>query len=1185
MATITGTNGADTLNGTAGNDTIHAKRGDDFVDGSGGDDFIDGWDGNDTLKGGAGNDTLRGVKGDDDLDGGLGDDLLDGGSGNDTLTGGDGNDELLGGSGSDDIDGGSGADTIEGGSGHDTIAGGIGDDEIDGGSGHDAIAGGDGNDTIDGGSGNDTVIFSGSITDFTVSTTGGSTTVTGSGSQGTDTVTDVETLVFDDYTLSLTGDNNAPIAFDDAFVGDEDTQITGNVLADNGSGADYDFEGDTLRVVAAVITTANGGTVNLLEDGSFTYDPAADYTGPDSFSYTLSDGSLSNTGTVNITVNPVNDAPVAADDAFVGDEDTQISGNVLADNGSGADSDVDGDVLSVVAEVITTANGGTVNLLSDGSFTYDPAMHYNGPDSFSYTLSDGSLSDTATASITVTPVNDAPEAIDDAFVGDEDTQISGNVLADNGSGADSDIDGDSLSVTAAVITTANGGTVNLLSDGSFTYDPAAHYNGPDSFSYTLSDGSLSDTGTANITVNPLNDAPEVQQVGLTVNEADGVFEIDLRDYISDPDTGDVLSLSDIRISRDSIPIAFSVSSEGVITIDPSEMGAPLDTGEVLATRFIYTVTDDSGAANDSTEGMVDLTIIGIDDDDVPPPPVNTGPTALAHTVAASEGDGMISIALSDIGFDPDAGDVLTVTALTGTRFDVLLNQPLAFTQSDGNILINADQFFIQELAPVAEAAGDGVLSGGELAALALNFTIEDSEGETSSNVITLNLTGVEPDLNHAPVAVSLPLNPDPFSPPPDPEVVLVSDDPEDGATHLIELSTLVSDPDGDALTITPGNLEVGFDELTGLPITVPYTLVYDTEEPANVTGIEVTLADFGLGDGENVLGILTYSVSDGSLSAEGQVVINYTNEPATPPGPEQQVLDFEPFADAIESAIPLDTLNPLAGDSVGETYDGFLFQGAASVIETDELGGGRGSSAGIINGQTTSSGDNVMLGAGSSAQVPTYHPYLDELGAVVLDPVTGDPIPNLDDPIEEVLLNDRGTPVLDEFGDPILVPVTETETDIFALLAPETSFGIGGSRVEALNQVSGLPLPNADELTDGFGDAFNLDGLSLNVAEGAGVAVTVTTYRSGVVEEEIRDEFGATTGRSDYYNMLVAVDTFEFIIDAGTDATEIDFNDLGFADDATVPNTNSGAFDDIFAVSFVTDTGTAVVLDDILLTI
>src|SRR5690606_13534356 len=113
---------------------------------------------------------------------------------------------------------------------------------------------------------------------------------------------------------------------------------------------DSDVENDVLSISAA--TDGTNGTVT--HDGtSVTYTPDADFNGSDSFTYTVSDGNGGfDTATVNVTVNPVNDNPVAADDSFTGDEDSVIAGNVLADNGNGADSDVDGDTLSVVAETI-----------------------------------------------------------------------------------------------------------------------------------------------------------------------------------------------------------------------------------------------------------------------------------------------------------------------------------------------------------------------------------------------------------------------------------------------------------------------------------------------------------------------------------------------------------------------------------------------------------------------------------------------------------------------------------------------------------------------------------------------------------------------------------------------------------------------------------------------------------------
>ncbi len=193
--------------------------------------------------------------------------------------------------------------------------------------------------------------------------------------------------------------------------------------------------------------------------------------------------------TVTVTAPLVNVGPVAQADAVTGLEDNTVSGNVLADNGHGADSDVDGGVLSVVPQVLTTVNGGTVTLLADGNFVYTPALNYNGPDSFIYNVLDGQGgSATGTVSLTIVSVNDGPVTQADAVTGLEDNTVSGNVLVDNGHGADSDVDGGVLSVVPQVLTTVNGGTVTLLANGSFTYLPLAGYHGVDTFDYTLLDG-------------------------------------------------------------------------------------------------------------------------------------------------------------------------------------------------------------------------------------------------------------------------------------------------------------------------------------------------------------------------------------------------------------------------------------------------------------------------------------------------------------------------------------------------------------------------------------------------------------------------------------------------------------------------------------------------------------------------
>ena len=173
-------------------------------------------------------------------------------------------------------------------------------------------------------------------------------------------------------------------------------------------------------------TADTHGTVALAA-GTITYTPAANYNGPASFQYTLSDGQGgSDTGLVSLTVTPVNDAPLAVDDdAGSTAEDTpkQISAASLLAN----DSDADGNTLSVSAVSATANTHGTVSLAA-GTITYTPAANYNGPASFKYTLSDGQGgSDTGLVSLTVTPVNDAPVAVDDQASVAEDS--SGNAIA------------------------------------------------------------------------------------------------------------------------------------------------------------------------------------------------------------------------------------------------------------------------------------------------------------------------------------------------------------------------------------------------------------------------------------------------------------------------------------------------------------------------------------------------------------------------------------------------------------------------------------------------------------------------------------------------------------------------------------------------------------------------------------
>src|SRR5215211_2252122 len=292
--------------------------------------------------------------------------------------------------------------------------------------------------------------------------------------------------------------NRAPTAAADAYSTAEDTHLT--VAAPGVLGNDTDPDGDSLSAV--VVSGPAHGSLNLNADGGFTYTPAANFNGTDTFTYRASDGTAqSNPATVTMTVTRVNDPPAATDDAYSTAEDTPRTvpaPGVLA-------NDTDPDSSSLTAALVTGPGHGTLTLDGDGSFTYTPAANFNGTDSFTYRASDGTLdSGLATVTITITAVNDTPVATNDAYTTDEDTALT--VAAPGVLGNDSDLDSSTL--TAAVVTGPGHGTLTLNANGSFAYTPAANFNGTDTFTYHAGDGSLtSNLATVTITVTPVNDAP------------------------------------------------------------------------------------------------------------------------------------------------------------------------------------------------------------------------------------------------------------------------------------------------------------------------------------------------------------------------------------------------------------------------------------------------------------------------------------------------------------------------------------------------------------------------------------------------------------------------------------------------------------------------------------------------------
>ncbi|GLZ84752.1 hypothetical protein Pres01_08030 [Metapseudomonas resinovorans] len=369
-------------------------------------------------------------------------------------------------------------------------------------------------------------------------------------------------------TITVNAVNDAPIAVNDGPIAvTEDTPISGSVLT-NDSDPDgnaltvtgFSFDG-TSYLAGETATLTGVGSLVINANGSFTFTPAQDYTGAvPSATYTLSDGSLTDTAQLSFAIaNPENDAPIAADDGTIAvTEDTPVNGSVLTN-----DSDADSDALTVTQFVVngttyqagdtaTITNVGTLLINANGSYTFTPALNYNGPvPSATYTVTDGSLTDTGVLSFSnVTPVDDASVLIADTKTVAEDNPATGNVL-DNDSDVDNTLTVASFTVTgitgsfsagtSAVI--AGVGTLSIAANGNYTFTPVQNWNGDvPQVSYITNTGSNS---TLNITVTPVNDASVLAPDSETVAE-------------DNPATGNVLD-NDSDVDNTLTVASFSVA--------------------------------------------------------------------------------------------------------------------------------------------------------------------------------------------------------------------------------------------------------------------------------------------------------------------------------------------------------------------------------------------------------------------------------------------------------------------------------------------------------------------------------------------------------------------------------------------------------------------------------------------------
>ncbi|MQG87358.1 MAG: tandem-95 repeat protein [SAR202 cluster bacterium] len=762
-------------------------------------------------------------------------------------------------------------------------------------------------------------------------------------------------------TITLTGLNDEPVSQDIPLAAMEDgVAITAGFVGDD---VDNDDDVDTLTYTIVTNLDAGEGTVVNNDDGTFTFDPGADFqelaegqTLDVSFTYKATDqhGADSNTATVTITVTGVNDDPTAIADAITVDQDvvtTQAAAGVLTNdiepdtsdskmvtklNGTDLDSGTN-------SLTVTSSKGATFTINEDGAFSYDPTASTElkaldpgdtAEDQFTYTMSDphGQTSQT-TITFTVNGVNDTPVATDDAYATGQTQTLTVDPAGVLGNDSDADAD-DTITVTqinssgSLIGTSVEGATITMNSDGSFVYDPTSSATLPliargdslnDTFTYTIED-SQGTTASAivTVTVSGENKAPVAVDDDFLANN--GITEDEtLTDAIgvldNDTDADDLataLFVSGLngtnQLSAQSTNGALvTMNADGTFLYDPrgADPLQALADGVVATDTFTYTVSDGQGG---SDEGTVTIEVTGVNDAPVANPDSVLGPrnADLIIDVIKAADD-------TDPGHDYDVDGTIDVVTIT--------EQPDA---SAGQVVVNGDKTVTFQ--PAADFSGTTTFT----------YQLTDDFGATS-NEVTVSVeindgpfadddsTDAYQDVFNTPTRIDVLANDSDADGSLVPSTVTVVTAPQHGQVTVDADGTILYQPD-----VTP-DVYVGADSLQ-------YTVADDDGAVSNVATVSINVIPdpFPWHNRSNGMDVN----NDGFISPlDALLVISELNSSGSYTLPEPSTgFSPPPFLDVnengtIEPADALEVINYLNDNANGEGEGEFVAPATMDIAE------------------------------------------------------------------------------------------------------------------------------------------------------------------------------------------------------------------------------------------------------------
>ncbi len=544
--------------------------------------------------------------------------------------------------------------------------------------------------------------------------------------------------------------NRAPV-----LAGPSSLNATEDVQTTTSSFSATDADNNT--VTFSVSDPAHGTASISSSGGAVTYKGDSNYNGPDSFIVTATDSKgAQDTITVTVSVAAVNDAPVATSQSFSVVEDGQHSIILGA-------TDVDSSTLTYTITVGPAH--GTLSSGTGAGRTYTPNVNYFGPDSFTFTASDGSAtSNTATVSITVTSVNDPPTATGDTLAAsDEDvartiatSELTGNDVAGPANEAQT------LTVTS--VDQAVGGMVSL-SGTTITFTPTPNFNGPATFRYTIADdGNATAQATVSFTISSVNDAPVIDDASVPVNQTleatgpDGAIATFTPPTATDVDTGDVVSVVCDRASGSTFPIktttvtcnatdpagatdtvSFAVTVEDTTApiIDEDTIpGVPTTVGSatinvlvVEATGPMTTVTWDAVTASDIVDGTIDADC------------TRSGGVSASGTSFAL-GDTTVTCDATDVA-DNTSEPVSFIVRVQDTTAPVITvpgTQTVEATSQNGAVVtytVSASDLVDGPLTPSCTPASGSTFKKGTTT---VTCTVTDAAGNTATETFSVRVT-------------------------------------------------------------------------------------------------------------------------------------------------------------------------------------------------------------------------------------------------------------------------------------------------------------------------------------------------------------------------------------------------------------------------------------------------------------